>query len=240
MRSMNQLCWAWVMFVSSPKVNLKGRHCISASKSKSAALVSGLGPNTGFALESGGDIPMDVASTCSIWTVMVLGITGRNDISTSSPFISMLALCSTWWYFTMCSSVANKGCHNQMFCLVVLINIIGMDLALVLATHLFTIMSRSRLWCSACSTRHATFGGILFVCSYMVITAFLGMQTGFLFEPTVTCPICLVLLPKFCWSFFSLWGFYLITLLGHSLGRHPQPNTFTCVWIVVDTKLGDK
>ena len=138
-----------------------------------------------FSLESGGDIPMDVASTCSNQTLMVSGTTGRNDISTSSPFSSMLALCSTWWYSTVFNLVANKGCHNQMFCLVVLINIIGMDLALVLATHLFTVMSSGWLWCSACS-RHVTFDGILSVCPGTVMTEFLGNQTGFLFEPAVT------------------------------------------------------
>ena len=70
---MNWPCWTWVMFVSSPKFTLKGRHCISTSKLKSVALVLGLGPNTGFSMESGGDISVDVAFTCSDWTLMVLG-----------------------------------------------------------------------------------------------------------------------------------------------------------------------
>ena len=48
-----------------PKFNLKGRHCNSASKLKSAALVLGLEPNTGFSMELAGDISVDVAFTRS-------------------------------------------------------------------------------------------------------------------------------------------------------------------------------
>ena len=79
-----------------------------------------------------------------------------------------------------------------MFCLVVLIWIIGTDLVLVMATHLFTIMHRDRLWCSACSNRHVTFDGILFLCPDTVMTELLGRQTGCFFDLTVICPIYLV------------------------------------------------
>ena len=123
-----------------------------------------------------GDISGDVTSTCSDWALMVSGATGRNDISMLSPF---LTLCSTWWYSTVNSLVANKGCCNQTFCLVVLIRIIGTALAFVLAKHLFTMMPRGRLWCSACSSRHVTFDGILSVCPRMVITESLGCKQDF-------------------------------------------------------------
>ena len=94
--------------------------------------------------------------------------------------------------------MTNKGCHNQMFYLVVLIRVISTALAFGVATHLFTIMPRGRSWCSACSTRHVTFDGIFFVCPSTVMTEFPGMQVGFFFDPTVTWPKCLVLLPKLC------------------------------------------
>ena len=140
----------------------------------------------------------------------------------------MLALCSTWWCSTVYNSLANKGCYNQIFCLVALINILGMDLTLVLVMHLFTIMPRRRLWCSACSTRHVTTSdGILFVHLSTVMTEFLGMQTGFFFDPIVTCPVCLVLLPKFCWSFFKTndlsLGDLLVQIAGRVLVDTPNP-----------------
>ena len=134
---------------------------------------------------------------------MVSGTTGRNDISTSSPVLSMLALCSTWWYFVVNKSVANKGCCNQIFCLVVLVRITSKALASVVAMHLFTIMPRGRLWYSACSTRHVTFNGILFLHPGTVMTEYPGMQKGFFFYATVTFPIQLIGLPKFCWSFLD-------------------------------------
>ena len=173
---------------------------------------------------------------------MVSGTTGRNDILTSSPLISISALCSTGWYSAVYNSVANKSYHNQIFHLVVLINITGMDLALTLATHLFTTMPRGRLWCSACSTRHTVLGWILLVCPSTVMTEFLGMQIGFYLQPIVTCPTCLVVSSKFCWSFIftqviCFGGFYLFLLLGHSLSWNSQPTTFTGVWMVLNTQL---
>ena len=191
---MNQLCWACVHFAFSPKFNLKGKHFTTASKSKSAAWVSGPGQNTDFSLELGGDTSVGIVSTCSTWTLMVLGTTDRNDMLTSSPLTSISALCWTRWYSTVYNSAANKGCHNQTFHLVVLIRITGMDLDLTLATHLFIVMPRGRLWCSASSTRHTPLGCILVVCSNTVMTEFLGMQIGFFLEPLVTCPMCLVAL----------------------------------------------
>ena len=242
LRSMNQFYWTCGIFVSFPKFNLKGRYCISASKSKSVALVLGLGANVGLSTELGGDISVDIASTCFYWTLMVLGTTGRNDISTSSPFLSMLALCSTWWSSTMYNLVANNGCCKQIFCLVVLIRIIGTDLALIIATHLFTTMPIGGLWCSVCSTRHVTFNGILFVCPRMVMTEF-PEDANRIFSLIQLWP---VLYTQFCyqnfvglfWQVICFWGFSIFRLLGYSFGRYSQCTAFACVWMMADTELG--
>ena len=223
---------------------MKGRHCTSASKSKSAAWGSGLGPNTGFSLESGRDVSIGVDSTYSTWTLMVLGTTGRNDILTSSPLASISALCSTGWYSTVYNSVANKGCHNQTFCLVVLINITGTDLDLNLVTHLFTIIPWGRLWCSACSTRHTALGWILVVHPGTVITEFLEMQIGFFLEPIVTFKCVWLHHQNFVGLFFTqvihFWGFYLFLLLGYSLCWNSQFTAFTGVWMMINTQLGEQ
>ena len=104
-------------------------------------------------------------------------------------------------YSTVSNSAASKGCHNQAFCLVVLINITGMDLDFTVATHLFTTIPWGRLWCSACSTRHTALGWTL-VCPSTVITEFPGMQIGLFLDPIVTHLMCPVTSSKFCWSFF--------------------------------------
>ena len=199
---MNQLCWICVNLASFPKFNWKGRHLTIASKSNSADWVLGLGPNTGFSLELGVGISVDVDSTYSTWTLMLLGTTGRNDTFTTSPLTSISAWYSSGWYSTVYNSAANKGYCNQTFCLVVLINITGTDLDFTLATHLFMTIPWSRLWCSACSTRHTALGCILVVCPGTVMTEFPGMHIGFFLEPIATCPVCPVTSSKFCQSFF--------------------------------------
>ena len=218
MRFLNWLCWICVNFTSSPKFSLKGRHLTSASKSKFVAWVSGLRPNTSFFWGLGVDVSADVDSTCPTWTLMVLGTTGRDDTLATSPSTSISAWCSTRWYSVVYNSVANKGCCNQTFCFVVLINITGTDLDFTVATHLFTTIPWSSWWCSACSTRHTAFGWTLVVCPSTVITEFLGMQIGFILDPIVTCPMCLVTSSKFCWSFFYtghlVLGMLLVLFVG--------------------------
>ena len=115
--------------------------------------------------------------------------------------LTILALSPIWWQSTINNSVINKGCHVQIFCLVMLIRMIGTALALTVATHLLTLMLRCRLWCSACSTRYVILDGTLVVCPWTVMTEFLGIQTGFFFDPIVTCPIHSFSVLKFHQSF---------------------------------------
>ena len=74
-----------VISASFPKFNLKCRQLISTSKLESVAFVFGLEPKASLSLEVGGVISEDVSSTCSDWTLVVLGATGKNDILMLSP-----------------------------------------------------------------------------------------------------------------------------------------------------------
>ena len=244
MISINQPYWICVISASCPKCNLKGRQLTSVSKSKTTAFVFGLGPNAGLSLEVGGVILEDVTSTWSNWTLIVLGATSSNNMSMLSPFLSILALYSIWWQSVVNNSAANKGCHTQIFCLVVLIRITGTALAFVVATQLFITILRGRLWCLACSTMHVIFYGSLLVCPRTVIAELPWIQTGFFFEPMVTCPICPSSADLDCWSFLfrqviCLWGFRLFNLLGHDLRCSCQHVVLSCVWMLVDAQLGE-
>ena len=63
-------------------------------------------------------------------------------------------------------------------------------------------MPSSRLWCSACSTRHVILGGNLLVHPGMVIVEFPGMQIGCCLVPIVTWAINPSFLIKDGWTFF--------------------------------------
>ena len=185
MRFRNWLCWSHVILASVHIFNLKGRQLISAWKSKSAAFVFGLGRNDGLSLVMARVISDGDTSACSNWTLIVSGVTGEKDMLMLSPFLSILTLCSilSIW-FTINNSMA-----KSTFCLVVLIRMTGTLPAFVVATHLFMTMARGSLWCWACSTWQVILDGILLVCPSTVMTEFPGMQTGFCFEPIVTCPM---------------------------------------------------
>ena len=80
-----------VNFASFPKFDLKGRCWISAQKLQSAACVFSLQTTVSLSLELVGDKSVDVTSTCSDCTMMILGARSRNDVLMLSPFLSMLA-----------------------------------------------------------------------------------------------------------------------------------------------------
>ena len=199
----NWLCCSHVISMVVPIFNLKGRWSISALKSKFADFTSGLGPKDGLPSEVGGVISGVTDSTCSNLTLMELGATGEKDIWILSPCLSMLALCSIFSIWSMLnSSAANKGCWIHTFCLLVLTRMTGTLLAFVVATHLLITMLGGRLWCWACSTRQVIFSETLLVHSSTVMAKLPGTQTGFCFEPIVTCPMTPSFLLKFKWSFF--------------------------------------
>ena len=208
------LCCSCVISTVVAMFYLKGRWSIYALKSKFLDFTSGLGPKDGFSMEVEGSILGAIVSTCSDLTLMELGATGEKDIWMLSPCLSMLALCSipsTWSVLN--NSAANKGCKIQTFCLLVLKRMIGTLLAFVVATQLLITMPGGRLWCWACSTRQVILGEILLVCPCTVIAELPGKQTGFCFEPIVTCPMVPFFLLKFNWSFFldrsSVFGDWL-------------------------------
>ena len=97
----------------------------------------------------GGVISDDVTSTWSIWTLIVLCVTGKNDILMLSPFLPYWP----YWSIMANNSAANKGYQIQTFCFEVLIRNTSTLLAFVVATNLFMTMPRGRLWCWACSMR---------------------------------------------------------------------------------------
>ena len=240
MISINWLCWTCVILGSCPKFNLEGRQLTSASKLKPVAFVFGLGPNVCLSLGVGGVILEDVTSTCSNWTMIVSGATGNYYISMLSPFISILDLCSIWWHSMVNNSVANKGFHIQTFCFEVFIRMTGTLLVIVVVTHLFITMPRGRLWCLACSTRHAIFDGIL-VHPKTVVTKFPWTQIGFFWASSdlsyesISSKILFVVFYR---QVICLWGFGLSNLLGHDFRCCSQSLVLLYVWMVKDAQLG--
>ena len=85
------------------------------------------------------------------------------------------------------------------------------------------------------------FDGILLVYSRAVITEFLGTQSGFFFEPIVTCPMSPFLSAKFLLVFLdrsSVFGI-LACLICQDITSDVVPNVcFFCKSIVEDTQLG--
>ena len=176
----------------------------------------------------------DVTSTCSDWTLIISGVTGENNMLMLSPFLSILALCHILSIWSVANnSVATKGCQIQTFHFKVLFRMTGTLLAFVVATHLFMIILRGMLWCSACSTRQVTLDGNLLVHPSTVKTELLGTQTGFSFKPIVTCPMALSFPLTFHWSFFldrsSVFG---------DLVCCTKCSVLSYVWIEEDTQLG--